>query len=890
MNFTSLSVKWNESSSGVSLSLKGMFSHLSASISVAECMVFDKCKTVWDNTDACCGEDLHFEIDLIALCGSGGSMINSLDVLAVRFDKIKILEPVLGRRVSIATITAQLESTIIGMIKKQLPMINFLFSTYINSHASMRKLATALCQTPTLTGSVCRAAVENAPLKAKGLMFFAMGKQFYDQGAFSVCKEIPRHADLTNFTTKHFTVSYSIEGIPAEIGLCLPSVCKNEDILGMLKYFHAKEPLSALIDIAVPSYALGYPQPKGTVRHPNPVNDVDDVVSFSDGRGSPSLTPLAFAVLTALVFLAGFSTHITRKEMRRRQVADSSVQTTSAQPADALAHWKVIRAFSLVGPDGTWTSLWQRSSYRPTDCLNGLRVISMIWIILGHSFAITGGCAGFYNVQDVVKNVLNPDAAATSAAWPLLDMPGLDLAVDTFFFISGFLASFVGSTRETPFVKGVVNRYLRLAPCLAFALMIYTLIMPFLVVGPFAPRYQDAIFRRCHAWTWWTPLLFIMNFLPWYNDDVCMGWTWYLGNDMIFAIIGIALLNLWKWGHRSGWLATTFITISSFVVTFWLICHYNLGIIDDPRSPHGSDYQYYLYDKPWSRIPAFLVGLVVPWVLLWAKDKYGLQRGTQPRSARAVVLARIAFMLALGVIFFLLFITYTDQDGGFGSSKVMSNWSTEASATYLTFGRPLWACAHAVIALACYFDYIPFVNGFLSHWLWSPLTRLTYNAYLFHPLMINFRCGLAVQYYQFTTWTLLQNLLIDSTLAYVCAAVAWCLVEKPAATLTTFLLAKPRSRSGQPAPGASAPEAAAGGTADGVSLAQSKSFAVGDRVQCKVDDDRWSAGTVIKVGQCGDDRSPQQPGAPYQVQLADGNFVSIAQDTPDCIKADSTPQ
>merc|ERR1719253_1635796 len=128
----------------------------------------------------------------------------------------------------------------------------------------------------------------------------------------------------------------------------------------------------------------------------------------------------------------------------------------------------------------------------------------MIWIILGHSFLITGGNAGFFNPQDVVKNILNPDAAATDLSWPLLDMPGLDLAVDTFFFISGFLASYVGSTRETPFIRGVMLRYLRLAPCLAFALMFYTCILPFIVPpGPFTMRFQDAIFRRCHASTWW---------------------------------------------------------------------------------------------------------------------------------------------------------------------------------------------------------------------------------------------------------------------------------------------------------------------------------------------------------------------------------------------------
>lgn len=289
-----------------------------------------------------------------------------------------------------------------------------------------------------------------------------------------------------------------------------------------------------------------------------------------------------------------------------------------------------------------------------------------------------------------------------------------------------------------------------------------------------------------------------MNFLPWYNDDVCMGWTWYLGNDMIFAIIGIALLNLWKWGPRSGWAMTIAITVASFVITFSIIWQYKLAILDDPTTPHGSDYQYYLYDKPWSRIPAFLVGFVVPWVLLWAKRVHGLDRGTQPRSAAAFFAVRVAFWAAIGVVFFLLFVAYSDQAGGFGSTRVESNWTTLENGIYLTFGRPLWVCAHIVITLACYFDYVPLVNGFLSHHLWAPLTKLTYNAYLLHPLMINLRCGNAVQYYQFTWWTLFENLIIDAGLAYAAAAVTWCLVEKPVTTLTGFLIAKPSRKQALP--------------------------------------------------------------------------------------------
>lgn len=286
-----------------------------------------------------------------------------------------------------------------------------------------------------------------------------------------------------------------------------------------------------------------------------------------------------------------------------------------------------------------------------------------------------------------------------------------------------------------------------------------------------------------------------MNFLPWYNDDVCMGWTWYLGNDFIFAIVGIILLNIFNRSRIGAWVLTTVISLVSFIVTWAIIWHYNLTIIDDPTTPRGADYQYYLYDKPYSRIPAYLVGFVIPWLLLWAKDKHGFQRGTQPMTTKAFVIVRAAVCLAIAVIVFLLFVTYTDQVGGYGhETKKLANWGTLANDMYLTFGRPVWAAAHIVLVLACYFDYTPVINGFLGHPVWAPLTKLTYNAYLLHPLIVNWRCGLAVQYYQFTVSQVVQNWVCDTILAFVAATVAWCLVEKPAATLTNFLLGKERAR------------------------------------------------------------------------------------------------
>ncbi len=67
----------------------------------------------------------------------------------------------------------------------------------------------------------------------------------------------------------------------------------------------------------------------------------------------------------------------------------------------------------------------------------------------------------------------------------------------------------------------------------------YKVLYYLIPTGPFAVAFQKQILERCDG-SWWTEFTYTMNFMD--SDKVCMGWTWYLGDDMIFFIIAQALL------------------------------------------------------------------------------------------------------------------------------------------------------------------------------------------------------------------------------------------------------------------------------------------------------------------------------------------------------------
>ena len=58
----------------------------------------------------------------------------------------------------------------------------------------------------------------------------------------------------------------------------------------------------------------------------------------------------------------------------------------------------LVRAFDLA-ENAQKLALPDASS---TACLNGVRVLSMVWIVLGHSFLMAGATAGYSNVEDIM--------------------------------------------------------------------------------------------------------------------------------------------------------------------------------------------------------------------------------------------------------------------------------------------------------------------------------------------------------------------------------------------------------------------------------------------------------------------------------------------------------
>lgn len=651
----------------------------------------------------------------------------------------------------------------------------------------MHRLAALALWGGALARSPCEDVLDAFNATSKFLiseMMLATGTNLpFDAGKFNMCENTKNPFTGEQLARLHLvtfdgTISLPIPGTEPiknamEFGICLPMQCSKEDVK----------------EIADPSTAFGRKWGLQFVPLLNPENSIT-VANITSTSQADLLAPdvrcwIGVAVTGLLVCLMLVSTAIIELGKRREARAQANAAEAlmerggAAEPRRGLESNLVFKAFSLTGPEGTFVKLWQCPPYKDTDCLNGLRVLAMFWVVLGHTFLMAEAIAGYENAADIVMSPLNPKAAETH--WIFMFVLNGQLSVDTFFFLGGFLFSLL-TVKELQKSRGrfsqlsaLMLRYLRLTPSLSFVMLVYYFVWPMLATGPFAPRFQNSVYRRCDV-SWWSELTYVLNFIPFDSDSVCMGWTWYLGDDMIFFIVGIFVVPLYYRSRVMGWLAVAILSAASFAVTGYLILKYHLA--PEALDYHNEDYSYYAYSKPYTRIPAYFVGLVSAWVLLNMEE-----RGITPQTGWVgPTMSTVLWIFAVGFLVFLILIPGTD----YGNRR--NSWSDTASFFYLTFARPAWAACWALVTFLCYFGNAPVTNGLLSHRCWTPLARLTYGAYLCHPLVIKLSAANAHQYYTFGTMDLTYRFCGNVVCAYGLSFAVWCLMERPVMTFTSALL------------------------------------------------------------------------------------------------------
>ncbi|CAF4631080.1 unnamed protein product, partial [Rotaria sp. Silwood2] len=195
---------------------------------------------------------------------------------------------------------------------------------------------------------------------------------------------------------------------------------------------------------------------------------------------------------------------------------------TTPQAAVFIAQFSAVRTLRRI------FTMEMKNNSDSFDFLNGVRVLSLFWVIFGHTFVFNSNYA---------SNSVDALAWSQNIAFQLI-VSGL-FSVDTFFVLSGFLTAVLFVRQITKekltfrlFILYYIHRYIRLTPTFVLVILVSINLTPYFGRGPLYPSKQGFEPDGCSHRGWWRSILYIANLFK--SDDTCLSVSWYLDNDMQF--------------------------------------------------------------------------------------------------------------------------------------------------------------------------------------------------------------------------------------------------------------------------------------------------------------------------------------------------------------------
>merc|ERR1719427_48951 len=385
---------------------------------------------------------------------------------------------------------------------------------------------------------------------------------------------------------------------------------------------------------------------------------------------------------------------------------------------------KVLISFSLIENSKKLFCIENKSEQ--LHCLHGMRFLSMCWVMIGHVILFL---VGFIDNPLYLR-----DFSIDHLLVQLL--VNATFSVDTFFFMSGLLVAYILLNKTqcnygniNP-VKMILLRYLRLTPLYAFCLLMSNTLWLKLGEGPMFYQTFDFFQKSCSKY-WWTNLLYINNLYPSILVEECFGWSWYLANDMQFFILTSLLVYILH-KNRKVMLCIIFSLISASVILTGVMSSITqqqpqVIQIDTQINPNVSKvqntqyspYMYDLYTKPYYRISVYLIGFLTGCFLNESrKSQVKINKFTK------IICWFSSTIVSLLVIFGLY--------GYFKTGELLDN---NLSALYNCMSRNLFAVSLSWITIACVNGHAEPINNILSAYIFQVLSKLTFAAYLIHPLV-----------------------------------------------------------------------------------------------------------------------------------------------------------
>ncbi|XP_023232400.1 nose resistant to fluoxetine protein 6-like [Centruroides sculpturatus] len=556
-------------------------------------------------------------------------------------------------------------------------------------------------------------------------------------------KKVPRLThntpvlDFSNFTKRDSVLRDIAKNGPMfyllwfQYGLCVPSLCTEKDIQEVMNVALKESPMV-----------------------PEVVNcQKKEPIAFSTTQ---LIITGIFSGLGLLLILATIFDVI----KRRGKAAEGKDISEPNKLHDC------ILAFSL------WTNWKKLLDTKPsTDNLgviNGLRCLTMTWIVLIHTYGFINRYA-MARLQEMKNSLDEIPFQIISNSW---------LSVDTFFLIGGVvvthstLKSMDKTNGSLNVIRHAVRRYWRLTPPVAAALG-FILLFPLFGSGPAWPEEIIGEANKCKK-RWWGPLFGVNT---WVNkNDMCMYHTWYVSADIHYYLAApFILIPLYKW-KTLGLILIILFTLASMVTTAVITAlhdYYPTILYLLPDEDFTIEMLDQVYSKPYTHVGSYCAGMLIGYLILRHRD-----HKLKP------IYQLLGWIAAIACNFGILFGTY--------------NWSrgylpdTATAVIYAAVHRTGWALTVGWLVFICATGHGGILNRFMSWKPFLPLSRLCYCVYLIHFLALNLRNGFRRQRFFFSHFDFVYEFFGNLLMSTIMAVVAYLAFEAPFSALDPIIFPKPK--------------------------------------------------------------------------------------------------
>jgi peptidoglycan/LPS O-acetylase OafA/YrhL len=187
--------------------------------------------------------------------------------------------------------------------------------------------------------------------------------------------------------------------------------------------------------------------------------------------------------------------------------------------------------------------------------------------------------------------------------------------------------------------------------------------------------------------------------------------------------------------------------------------------------------------QPYTRVTPFTIGVLLGILLV---DYQFINTKLPRRTAQLLMLTSLTAILAVVYVDYLNFAHHPRNDRG--------NFTDEQNAAYQAGGRLIFAMAVSCVTWLCVTGHGGPVKTFLSLAIWEPLGKLTYGAYLIHPIVVRVYYYQKVQLFHFDPTEQAMYFVAVTVMTYAIAAVLHVMVELPFANLNKIIFPHPNAK------------------------------------------------------------------------------------------------